>query len=211
MVSAPSSSTGRSNSERRQTRGEKTRDRLLVAGAKVFARHGYHAARVDDIVKAASTSHGTFYLYFGSKEVLFESLMDTIAEEFVQLVEQIPPAIDGTPAHRADFDRWLAALANLSVRVGPMMNVWATTDTTAESPRGRVTNALVERLSASIAAGPGPEPSPEPLDIEIAVTAIWAMFERLCQYIGTGQLDVRVSELVDITSDIFFDTLRFPS
>jgi AcrR family transcriptional regulator len=36
--------------------------RLLDAGVEVFAARGYHAARVDDIVKVAETSHGTFYL-----------------------------------------------------------------------------------------------------------------------------------------------------
>ena len=49
-----------------RARGHRTRARLLAAGAEVIARKGLHAARVDDIVKAARSSHGTFYLYFSS-------------------------------------------------------------------------------------------------------------------------------------------------
>ena len=40
---------------------------LLDAGVEVYASKGYFAARVDDIVKLARTSHGTFYLYFANK------------------------------------------------------------------------------------------------------------------------------------------------
>ena len=42
-----------------RARGVETMHRLLTAGVTVFGRRGLHAARVDDIVKAANTSHGT--------------------------------------------------------------------------------------------------------------------------------------------------------
>ena len=53
-----------------RAQGRKTMRRLLDAGMRVFAERGFHAARVDDIVRAARTSHGTFYLYFANKEDL---------------------------------------------------------------------------------------------------------------------------------------------
>ena len=49
-----------------RAQGRKTMRKLLDAGMTVFERRGYHAARVDDIVKVARTSHGTFYLYFAN-------------------------------------------------------------------------------------------------------------------------------------------------
>ena len=48
--------------------------KLFDAGMRVFAERGYHAARVDDIVRAARTSHGTFYLYFANKEEIFAAV-----------------------------------------------------------------------------------------------------------------------------------------
>ena len=54
-----------------RARGRNTKRRLLDAGAEVLATKGYHATRVDDVVKLAQTSHGTFYLYFSNKEELF--------------------------------------------------------------------------------------------------------------------------------------------
>src|SRR6516164_11150634 len=64
-----------------RARGQRTLARLLDGGATVFADRGFHAARVDDIVKAARTSHGTFYLYFSSKEDLLRALAVECAHE----------------------------------------------------------------------------------------------------------------------------------
>ncbi len=221
MVSAPTTPTGGTASSTRRRRGEKTRDKLLVAGAKVFARRGYHAARVDDIVTAAAISHGTFYLYFASKDALFESLIGAISDEFMSLVGQLPATIDGSPASRAEFEEWLRSVADLTARIGPFMHVWVSTDsgtvTTTETttdtrslpPRAAVMTAVVEGLSAAVVASvPPPAGTADALDVAIAVTSIWAMFERLCQYAATKQLTASASELVEVTSTIFFDTLR---
>jgi hypothetical protein len=43
-----------------RARGKRTMRKLLDAGVEIFAQRGFHAARVDDIVKLAKTSHGTF-------------------------------------------------------------------------------------------------------------------------------------------------------
>lgn len=68
-----------------------TRDRILSAAVDVFARKGYHAAGVEDIVQASGTSKGAFYHYFPSKQGIFLTLMDDLAA----LVEQgVEAAID---------------------------------------------------------------------------------------------------------------------
>ena len=76
---------------------------LLDAGAEVFAAKGYHAARVDDIVKLAETSHGTFYLYFSNKEELFRALAAEVADEMQALAESLGPLEPGRgrPRHAA--------------------------------------------------------------------------------------------------------------
>ena len=73
-----------------RTRGQKTRARLLQAGAQVFGTKGFHTARVDDIVRAAKTSHGTFYVYFPSKEALLDELLTQIGHEMAELVADLP-------------------------------------------------------------------------------------------------------------------------
>ncbi len=61
-----------------RAQGRKTMSRLLDAGMRVFAERGVHAARVDDIVRAARTSHGTFYLYFPNKEALLRGSRSSV-------------------------------------------------------------------------------------------------------------------------------------
>ena len=82
--------TGNGPPEPKRARGRATRARLLDAGVKSFSRKGFHATRVDDIVKRAKTCHGTFYLYFASKDDLFEQLVTDVAAEFRELTDALP-------------------------------------------------------------------------------------------------------------------------
>jgi AcrR family transcriptional regulator len=60
--------------------GQETRDRLVAAAVKLFARQGFHATSVQAIVEMAQATKGAFYHHFDAKEdVLFEIL------EFFQL------------------------------------------------------------------------------------------------------------------------------
>src|ERR1700761_1986601 len=53
----------------------RTRERLLDAAVKVFARKGYAGASVDDIAEAAGFTIGALYSNFSGKEDLFIELM----------------------------------------------------------------------------------------------------------------------------------------
>ena len=58
----------------RLTRHEKqaeTRERVLEAATRVFARRGYQAASVEEIAEEAGFSHGAVYSNFAGKEALF--------------------------------------------------------------------------------------------------------------------------------------------
>jgi AcrR family transcriptional regulator len=89
-------------------RGEKTRLRLLDAGADVLPSRGYHDARVDDIVAAAGVSHGTFYRYFENKDDFFRVLAEAAASRMIDLIDDL--RLDGPPDDlRAWLRRWLAA------------------------------------------------------------------------------------------------------
>ena len=51
------------------------RQRILVAALAVFAEAGYTAASMEAIALQADVSKPTLYMYFGSKEQLFETMM----------------------------------------------------------------------------------------------------------------------------------------
>lgn len=52
------------------------RQQILSNARDVFAKRGYHAAKIDDIVAAAGVARGTFYLYFEDKRAIFEEIVD---------------------------------------------------------------------------------------------------------------------------------------
>ncbi len=48
---------------------------FLICGEEIFEKKGFEAASVDDIVKCADKSKSTFYVYFKSKEELWDSIV----------------------------------------------------------------------------------------------------------------------------------------
>ena len=72
------STSGVSRTEAHAKRSRKTpaerRAELVEAAALVFLEKGYEAATVVDITGRASSSHGTFYVYFDSKEEIFDAV-----------------------------------------------------------------------------------------------------------------------------------------
>src|ERR1700749_3630949 len=72
------------------------RDRILTAAERIFARHGFFAARVSEIAKEAGVADGTIYLYFKSKDdlliSLFEHRMKQVNETLRRAIAERPPA-----------------------------------------------------------------------------------------------------------------------
>ena len=60
----------------RREREEKARlSAILLAAESIFAEHGYHRARMEDIAEAAELAKGTLYYYFKSKDEIFMHLL----------------------------------------------------------------------------------------------------------------------------------------
>ncbi|HKF77175.1 MAG TPA: TetR family transcriptional regulator [Candidatus Dormibacteraeota bacterium] len=56
---------------------EARRRHILSSALRCFARRGYHATTVEDIAAEAGVSKGAPYVYFDSKEALFQQLYDS--------------------------------------------------------------------------------------------------------------------------------------
>jgi len=169
---------------KRLTRAEakaRTRERLLDAAARTFARKGYAGATVEEIAEAAGYTIGALYAHFGGKQELFLELMSGRADrrratvaEIVQADHGEDPvevlarllAETGSPdpdlmALRAEF--WLYAVRNPEA-MGALV-----------AQRREQIEALVSVISASMerrGAPPGVSP------IAVATVAL-AMFQGL--------------------------------
>jgi AcrR family transcriptional regulator len=69
-----------------QPGGATSREQLLTAAARVFARSGYHGASMNEIAAEAGFSKGALYWSFASKEELFFALLDELDERLRSLM-----------------------------------------------------------------------------------------------------------------------------
>jgi TetR/AcrR family transcriptional regulator len=78
-----------------------TRQRLLEAAEKVFVAKGFDGARVDEIAETAKVNKRMMYLYFGSKEAMYEHV---IREQFRRFVAatRVACTADETPRQQAE-------------------------------------------------------------------------------------------------------------
>lgn len=71
MASAGSTNTGTSRAAAKAAR----REQLLSVAKTLFALHGFHGVRIDDLGKGAGISAPAVYRHFGSKEAVLEELL----------------------------------------------------------------------------------------------------------------------------------------
>ena len=90
-----------------RARGRGTVARLLAAGLAEFDERGFRAVTVDDIVRRANTSHGTFYLYFANKDDFFGALSQEALRAIDRITGEFPVVAPGR-AGRVALRKWVS-------------------------------------------------------------------------------------------------------
>ncbi|HXQ75041.1 MAG TPA: TetR/AcrR family transcriptional regulator [Acidimicrobiales bacterium] len=168
-----------------RSQGRKTMRKLLDAAMIVFARRGYYAARVDDIVKVARTSHGTFYLYFSNKEDLLRALVAEAGEVVATLDTSLGPIGPDDQGWR-ELRRWMDQFSEAWQRYAPVLRAWtdlAMSDAEL-SAQGHAAAGAVAQTLASRVAEKGPQPGIDPHAAAVAVVAMVERFHYLRQFAG---------------------------
>ena len=191
-VAAPAGTPAAARELRAQ--GRKTMRKLLDAGMRVFAERGFHAARVDDIVRAARTSHGTFYLYFANKEELLRALAIQCAQEMGALAGGLGE-VTGDEAGAAELRQFLETFFSTYARFGPVLRAWM---------EGNVEDRETSRLGViaftDIATALGARMHDAGARGDAAsVSALMALLERFAYFLVSRQLE--------FDSDALFDTV----
>ena len=191
-----------------RARGQRTVRRLLDAGVEVLADRGYHGTRVDDIVTAARTSHGTFYLYFSNKEDLFRDLLEDEASTMSAHAESLGP-LTPDDAGREELRRWIAGFGELYRRYDSVIRAWveAEIDTHAFGQLGAdllagFAGVLTDRIeAASHVVG----------DPAAAAVVVVGMIERCNYYESVGQIRANSDDLVDTLTAVVHACLFGPN
>ncbi|MDG4856646.1 TetR family transcriptional regulator [Streptomyces sp. T-3] len=78
------------------SRADATKARILQAATDEFAAHGIAGARVDRIAKAAAANKNLIYVYFCSKDQLFDTVFDA---HVIHGLNTVPFAPDDLPGY----------------------------------------------------------------------------------------------------------------
>jgi AcrR family transcriptional regulator len=160
-------------------RGEETVRRILEAGRECFRIYGYAAARIDDIVAIAGTSHGAFYLYFRNKE----DLLHRLAVECGARVRELTGSLEALPrpVRPDELEAWVADFVALYQQDGPVIRVWLD-NRDADPLMQALANDSLGPLAEVLGAVIDPELG-EQLDVGMGGLSLLSMLERLSSYL----------------------------
>jgi len=180
-----------------RAQGRKTMRRLLDAGMRVFADRGFHAARVDDIVRSARTSHGTFYLYFTNKEDLLRALATECGHEISALADTLGPVgrdADGYLELRAFLGRFFGTYR----RYGPVIRAWMeghVDDREVGALGVRSFTDIANALDRRIREAGAPSGA-------ASISALMALLERFAYFLVSRRLDFEADAMLDTVTHI---------
>jgi len=81
---------------------------ILAAAMKVFARRGFAATRVEDVLEEAGVARRTFYRYFTSKEDVLAAVYELATGELLRALDDAAKAVvDPLSSVRAGVDLYL--------------------------------------------------------------------------------------------------------
>ena len=175
-----------------RAQGRRTMQRLLDAGLEVFSARGYHATRVDDVVRAARTSHGTFYLYFANKEDLLRALAVDCAQRLTDLSEQIGP-IERDETGFLALRSFLASFLDVYRRFGPVIRAWMEGHVSDQEATNLGLHAFTD-IATALAARMSEVGVPSD---RTTIAACMAMLERAVYYFVSRRIDIDTDEMLD--------------
>jgi AcrR family transcriptional regulator len=169
----PGPSQKRPGPSRKRLTADQRREAILDSALEVFARHGYHAASIDDIARVAGVSKALIYEHFPSKRDLHAALLERyVGELFELLAESAATSEPGEVRLRAGVDAFLAFVESRPDAFRMLFRD-AVEPEVAESLRG-----LANQSAAAVAALIATEPRERRADDEREAEGI-AMFGAL--------------------------------
>ena len=190
------------------TQGRQTVRRLLEAGLIEFDEKGFNTVRVDDVVRRAKTSHGTFYLYFANKDDLFRTLLLDALHD-MELITDDFPIVTSNEAGRAALRRWIESFTDTYAAHGTVIRVLSQADVVGEEVYGdglrmlfRLSEAIAQGMTAARKRSEPPGSGAED-HAELTALACLMMLERV-NYLISADVRLPREEMIDRLSAIIY-------
>jgi AcrR family transcriptional regulator len=191
--------------------GQKTVGKLLEAGLLEFDERGFQAARVDDVVRRAKISHGTFYLYFSNKDDLFKTLLKDALDGMKVITDEFP-VVTRNESGKAALRDWVRRFCDVYAAHAIVLRILTQAEVVGEEVYGdglRQLFRLAEAMTQGMTAGAGPATSdgdgsgPLSAHAELTAVACLMMLERV-NYLLCVEVQLPRDEMVDRLSAIMY-------
>jgi AcrR family transcriptional regulator len=187
-----------------RAQGRETVRRLLEAGMVEFEERGFHGVRVDDVVRRAGISHGTFYLYFSNKEDLFKALLKDALHD-MEIVAGDFPVVTRDAIGLGVLRQWVKKFFKAYAAHATVIRILSQADLVPEEVFGdglrlffSIGDAMTTGMTA-VAATAGRKPE----NAELTSIACLMMLERV-NYLISAEVPLPEDEMADRIADIMF-------
>src|ERR1700729_2572418 len=186
-----------------RAQGRETVRRLLDAGMIEFENRGFHGVRVDDVVRRAGISHGTFYLYFANKEDLFKALLRDALHDMESVTGDFPVVTSdetGLRLLREGVRKFSAAYAAHGTVLRTLSSANAPGEMFADGLQlfFSLTEAMTTGMTAAAAAAGRHQEN-----AELTAFACLMMLERI-NFVMTTEVELPEDMMCDKIADIMF-------
>jgi len=192
--------------------GRETVRRLLEAGLAEFDEAGLQSARVEDIVRRANTSHGTFYLYFANKDDLFRTLLRDALVDMSAIADDFP-VVTSNEAGRTALRRWVHSFSEVYAAHAAVIRILSQADVVGENVFGdglhllfRVAEAMTQGMTAAAGGLAGDGLRTE--HAELTAVACLMMLERVNYLMSAAEVHLPKEEMVDRITAIIYAAFR---
>jgi AcrR family transcriptional regulator len=190
--------------------GRETVRKLLEAGLIEFDERGFQGVRVDDVVRRAKTSHGTFYLYFANKDDLFKTLLRDALRE-MEIITGDFPVVTRNDAGRDALRAWIERFCDTYAAHATVIRILSQADIVGEEVWGdglqlffRLAEAITQGMTAASRTGQDSDADGgRPEHAELTAVACLMMLERV-NYLLSVEVRLPREEMLDRLSAIIY-------
>ena len=187
-----------------RAQGRATVKRLLDAGMIEFEERGFHGVRVDDVVRRAGISHGTFYLYFANKEDLFKALLQDALRD-MEVIAGDFPVVTRDEAGITVLRLWVRKFFDVYGAHATVIRILSQADLVPEEVYGdglQMMFGISEAMTTGMTAA-SRNAGQEPEHVELTAVACLMMLERI-NYLLSAEVKLPVDEMANRIADIMF-------
>jgi TetR/AcrR family transcriptional repressor of nem operon len=196
-------------------KGERTRDRLLYAGACVLDEVGYRESRVADICELAEVSTASFYTYFENRTVLANDILTGFLHSSFRSEVEVPRKYSAFEALLVANTRWIQIVVDNAGLIRCVLQLGDEEPVFAELYR-RANQAWCENVAGVISERFLPKRSNKQA-VLLAVHCLGAMMDEISRELSDGPKSLLATiaaevapgddELAEFLSVIWYRTL----